>query len=144
MNFRIKLTKHLSIGPSGLRLLGKHGSIGNSGLLLHSSRGSVWLPSQSPSETDHKKAACLLCGRKRHLWRFEEGRIMCEPCAKRELNQILAKTEEINTQIVITPGCDLCKKLNRPLHPYKGGYMVCEPCLNNNFIFLNDKTAQIM
>lgn len=144
MNFRIKLTKHLSIGPSGLRLLGKHGSIGRSGLLLHGKHGSVWLPAKSPPETDHKKESCLLCGKKKRLWRFEEGRIMCEPCAKRELNQILAETEENQAKVVITPGCDVCKKLNRPLYPYKGRYSICEPCLNNNFIFLNDKTAQIM
>lgn len=44
MNFRIKIAKHLSIGPSGLRFLTKRGSIGASGLLLHGKGGSMWLP----------------------------------------------------------------------------------------------------
>ena len=45
MNFRIRICKGVTFGPSGFRFrVGKHATIGRSGLLLFGRHGSMWLP----------------------------------------------------------------------------------------------------
>lgn len=144
MNFRIRLSKHFSIGPSGLRFKTKHGSIGQSGLLLHGKAGSVWLPAPKSDQPIPTSKVCALCQSKKRLWVFEKDRIMCEKCAKRELNDILVRKEAENRVVVSLPGCDRCNKPSKSLHLHQNRYKLCKSCMDDLFIFPNAPSNAIM